>query len=55
MQNNDDIHIRISKHLRKLRLANDYSSFKNFAFDHDIPQMHYWRLEKGKKNVTIDT
>jgi transcriptional regulator with XRE-family HTH domain len=55
MQNNEDILIKIGERLRELRKAKGYSSYENFAFDHDIPRMQYWRLEKGKTNVTIRT
>jgi transcriptional regulator with XRE-family HTH domain len=53
MQNDDDILIKIGNRLRDLRKAKGYTSYENFAFDHDIPRMQYWRLEKGKSNVTI--
>lgn len=55
MQKDEDIIVSIGKRLRELRKAKGYSSYENFAFDHDIPRMQYWRLEKGKTNVTIKT
>jgi len=55
MENNDDILIKIGARLRKLRKERGYSSYETFAFDHDLPRMHYWRIEKGKANVTIKT
>lgn len=55
MENNDDILIKIGARLRELRKERGYSSYETFAFDHDLPRMHYWRIEKGKANVTIKT
>ena len=53
MQKDEDLLIKIGERLRELRKAKGYSSYETFAFDHDIPRMQYWRLEKGKTNVTI--
>jgi len=53
MQKNEDILIKIGNRLRELRKSKGYTSYENFAFDHDIPRMQYWRLEKGKTNITI--
>jgi len=55
MQNNPDILIKIGNRLRDLRKAKGYSSYETFAFDFEIPRMQYWRLEKGKTNLTIRT
>ena len=53
MQNRNDIHIKIGKHLRMLRKQKGYSSYESFAFDHGLARMQYWRLENGRTNVTI--
>jgi transcriptional regulator with XRE-family HTH domain len=55
MLNDEDILIKIGNRLRELRKAKGYSSYENFALDFDLPRMQYWRLEKGKTNVTIKT
>jgi len=55
MQKEEDILIKIGERLRELRKAKGYSSYEDFAFDNDIPRMQYWRLEKGKTNLTIKT
>jgi len=44
---------RIAKKLVELRKKRGYSSYESFALDHEIPRMQYWRLEKGKTNVTL--
>lgn len=54
MQTNElDILIKIGNKLRQLRIEKGYTSYETFAFDFDIPRMQYWRMEKGKTNVTI--
>lgn len=39
--------------LSELRKKKGYTSYENFAYDHEIPRMQYWRIEKGKVNLTI--
>ena len=39
--------------LVELRKEKGYTSHESFAYDHDIPRMHYWRIENGKTNITI--
>ena len=36
-----------------LRKKKGYSSYETFAYDHDLPRAYYWRMEKGKVNITI--
>ena len=55
MQNDDDILLKIGNRLREIRKAKGYTSYETFAFDNDIPRMHYWRMEKGLANITIRT
>jgi len=44
---------RIGLKLTELRKKSGYSSHEDFAFDHDIPRVQYWRIEKGKTNLTL--
>jgi transcriptional regulator with XRE-family HTH domain len=44
---------QIGSRLTDLRRKKGYTSHESFAFDHDIPRMHYWRIENGKTNLTI--
>ena len=43
----------IGQKLRDLRKKKGYTSAENFAYDYDLPRVHYWRIEKGKVNITI--
>ena len=44
---------RIGAKLTELRKQKGYSSHEDFAYDYDLPRVQYWRIEKGKANVTI--
>lgn len=39
--------------LAELREKKGYSTLKEFAIDYDLPQIQYWRMEKGKANITL--
>src|SRR5687768_5854592 len=39
--------------LSALRIQKGYDSIKDFAQAHDLPLIQYWRIEKGKANITI--
>ena len=43
----------IGERLRELRKDKGYSSAESFAYNHDLPRVHYWRMEKGKVNITL--
>lgn len=45
----------VSEKLTALRKQRGYSSHENFAMDNDIARMQYWRIEKGKTNITLST
>lgn len=44
---------QIGTKLRDLREEKGYESIKDFASDHDLPMIQYWRIEKGKANLTL--
>lgn len=44
---------KIGSKFKKLRIEKGYKSHETFAFDHEIPRMQYWRVEKGIANLTI--
>jgi len=44
---------RVGLKLTELRKQKGYTSHEDFAFDHDIPRVQYWRIEKGRTNVTM--
>lgn len=37
----------IAARIKKLRLDSGSTSYENFALDHDLPRVQYWRMEKG--------
>jgi transcriptional regulator with XRE-family HTH domain len=44
---------KIGSKLTDLRKQKGYTSHEDFAYDFDIPRVQYWRIEKGRTNVTI--
>ena len=48
-----DLQERVGLKLMELRKRKGYTSHEDFAFDHDIPRVQYWRIEKGKTNLTL--
>ena len=44
---------RIGARLTDLRKQKGYSSHEDFAYDYELPRVQYWRIEKGKANLTI--
>jgi len=46
---------RIGCGLTSLREQKGYNSIKDFATAHDLPMIQYWRIEKGKANITVKT
>ena len=39
--------LSICQKIKKLRIKAGYTSYETFAFEHDMPRVQYWRLEKG--------
>ncbi len=39
--------------LAELRLRMGYDSIKEFTSDFGLPMIQYWRIEKGKANLTL--
>ncbi|MCF6295455.1 MAG: XRE family transcriptional regulator [Flavobacteriaceae bacterium] len=46
--------LKIAKKIRQLRIEKGYVSNEFFAWEHNIPRVQYWRMEKGT-NFTIKT
>lgn len=44
---------RIGTKLAELRKSKGYTSHETFAYDNNIPRGHYWKIEKGKTNITL--
>jgi transcriptional regulator with XRE-family HTH domain len=53
MNSEKEICKEIGDKLKHLRLKSGYSSYENFAVEHDLSRMQYWRIEKGLTNLTI--
>jgi transcriptional regulator with XRE-family HTH domain len=43
----------IGKKLTQLRIDKGFTSPADFAAKYDLPKIQYWRMEKGKANVTL--
>jgi transcriptional regulator with XRE-family HTH domain len=39
--------------LSKLRKKKGFSTVKDFAVRYKLPEIQYWRMEKGKANLTL--
>lgn len=46
---------KVGARLGELRKRKGYETIKHFASDHDLPPVQYWRIEKGKSNLTVNT
>jgi transcriptional regulator with XRE-family HTH domain len=40
-------------HLTELRIKKGYSTIREFAQKYDLPEIQYWRMERGKANITL--
>lgn len=49
---NDDRMREIGLRLRKIRIEKGYTSYEFFAWEHKIPRVQYYNMEKGK-NFTM--
>jgi transcriptional regulator with XRE-family HTH domain len=43
----------IGQKLLELRIEKGYTSHADFASDHGLPRIQYWRMEKGRANITL--
>lgn len=48
----DEQILKIGKRIKELRIEAGYSSYEFFAWEHGLPRVQYWRMEKGT-NFTI--
>jgi hypothetical protein len=46
---------RIGCGLSRLRIDKGYKTIKDFAAEYSLPSIQYWRIEKGKANITFKT
>ena len=47
--------VKIGKRLKEMRIAKGYSSYRNFANEHDIEPKSYWRLEQGVSDFKLSS
>lgn len=45
---------KIAQKLEQIRKEKGYTSYENFAIEHGISRMQYWRMEKGT-NFTFES
>lgn len=45
----------IGQKLTQLRINAGFTSYERFAVEYNISRMAYWKIEKGKTNITIRT
>lgn len=55
MKSEEEILKEIGLRFKKLRTDEHYTSYEHFAIENDLSRMHYWKIEKGKANITIKT
>ena len=46
---------RIGTEFSDLRKAKGFETIKDFANHYQLPPIQYWRIEKGKSNLTVKT
>lgn len=46
--------VLVANKLERMRVEKGYTSYENFAIDHGISRMQYWRMEKGT-NFTFES
>jgi transcriptional regulator with XRE-family HTH domain len=44
---------KIGGRLSELRIKKGFNSIKEFAEEYKLPLIQYWRMEKGKANITL--
>ncbi len=43
----------IGSRLAEMRERKGFSTIREFAHRYDLPEIQYWRMEKGKANITL--
>lgn len=55
MEKEEQVLKKIGDQLIKLRIKKGFSSYERFAVEYDLSRMAYWKIEKGKANITMRT
>ena len=45
--------LEVGNKLTELREQKGYLTIKEFVTRYDLPEIQYWRIEKGKANITV--
>jgi transcriptional regulator with XRE-family HTH domain len=45
--------LKTGTRLAQLRVKKGFPTIKAFAQRYDLPEIQYWRIEKGKANITL--
>jgi hypothetical protein len=45
--------LEVGNKLMELREQKGYLTIKEFVTKYDLPEIQYWRIEKGKANITV--
>ncbi|MCZ2128897.1 MAG: helix-turn-helix domain-containing protein [Bacteroidia bacterium] len=45
---------KIAAKLKRLRIEKGYTSYENFAMDFDLSRAYYWKVERGRQNLSMD-
>lgn len=51
---NPEIIAKIATKLKQLRIEKGYTSYENFAMDFDLSRAYYWKVERGRQNLSMD-
>lgn len=43
----------VGERLAELRIKKGFTTIKEFTEHYDLPEIQYWRIEKGKANITL--
>ena len=43
----------VGDRLAELRIEKGFTTIKEFTEHYDLPEIQYWRIEKGKANITL--
>ncbi len=52
MKSEEELLKAIGERLKEVRVQNGYTSYEDFALEHGLGRMQYWRMEKGV-NLTM--
>lgn len=45
--------VHVGNQLAYLRVKKGYATIKSFAQKYELPEIQYWRIERGKANITL--